>query len=89
MWNNNIPEIISERPEEEDMESHNHEDTSQQGMRKSNKINKILESYKSQNSDYNSLFKEKTNNSIQNKPSPKIQVKERPSLLQQNSEDTV
>jgi hypothetical protein len=69
MWNNKIPEIISERPEEEERESYKQDDASQHVLKKPNKINKILDSCKTQNSDYNSLFKEKKLNSLQNKPS--------------------
>ncbi len=58
MWNNKIPEIISERPEEEDKESYKNDESSQHTLKKQNKINKILDSHKNQSSDYNSLFKE-------------------------------
>ncbi len=89
MWNNKIPEIISERPEEEDKESYRQDDVSPQGQRKSNKINKILDTHKTQTSDYNNLFKEKKTNSMRNKPSPINPLEERPSLIQSIEEDTV
>ena len=91
MWNNKVPETISEHPDEEDKES-NHCDNFEDN-KKSNKINKILDICKSQNSDYNHLFKDKktpsknkysTNNNTNTNIVP---LEDRPSIMPKKAEE--
>jgi hypothetical protein len=88
MWNSKVPETISEHPEEEDKESNKIDDHSD-NMRKPNKVNKIIDLRKSQNSDNDQLFREKKINSMKNKLSPFLSREDRPDSFHIPTQDKV